>query len=486
MLLALFYARFHPERGPSIIHQYPASSAITSRSAESNSSTPETLFNFSDISSYIIPPYDLCNQPFSILTPTKPSHRILGFPVSLEDEKYARNRFTFNICFVLSATENAEPWNSIVRKTAAFFTALEEEDGLLQAEEDHTGLKWAGEKGYPVKSVGLVFSLLEQVVRQLNAHEETCVRVDEVRVLNLRLERPRGAIPPEVREWDVPLLIRGPPAREEWTWDLVCERVQPFIDGVRHVRRIAEEADVEMILVKKAVRELIHHQRVTLLDLFHFQAIYTLTADFAILATDAGSLEECKQYTAMDPQQNLLCCNRDGEEIAPPPTTTDTILNLYTALQPGVTLAEFCFRHQAQLARIDIRRFVTFGVLKGFLRRVNRYPVALQLQSSKSSLLDPTSGPLKGEEEEGVNASWKRAALSSGWPEPLATGREQDVSGAAQDEMSRRSAREEQLAAFLDGTHCLDEICVAMHASERRIVEEIQSGKFGSVVILSR
>ena len=124
-LKAIFYARFHPERGPSIIHQYPVRSIIVPKS-----SAGEALLNFSNISPYVIPPYELCNRFMSI---TSDDHQILGFPVSLEDAKYARNRFTFNVCFVLSEQIDPRPFEQIVRKTAYFFKALEGEDGLLSS-----------------------------------------------------------------------------------------------------------------------------------------------------------------------------------------------------------------------------------------------------------------------------------------------------------------------------------------------------------------
>ena len=69
---------------------------------------------------------------------------MLGFPVSLEDSKYERNRFTFNVCFVLDEYESHLSWEKVVQKTALFFQCMEEENGILSAEEQLEGLKWAG------------------------------------------------------------------------------------------------------------------------------------------------------------------------------------------------------------------------------------------------------------------------------------------------------------------------------------------------------
>ena len=72
---------------------------------------------------------------------------MLGFPISLEDSKYERNRFTFNVCFVLDEYEQGiGSWEQVVKKTAEFFRRIEEDDGILQAEEDAEGiLLWVWE-----------------------------------------------------------------------------------------------------------------------------------------------------------------------------------------------------------------------------------------------------------------------------------------------------------------------------------------------------
>ena len=490
MLRAIFYARFHPERGPSVIHHYPDPSIIAS-----STSSRETLLNFSDISSYIIPPYELCNQALSICVN---GCRVLGFPVSLEDARYERNRFTFNVCFVLSEQENDEvgntrAWERVVRKTAAFFKAMEEEDGVLQAEERLEALKWVGEEGYPAQRVGVVHTLLQAIVEDLNAYGETCVRVDDLHVLNLRLAAAKPA-PPKVKAWDVPLLVRPLPDPKVWTWDLALQRIYEYIDGVRHVQRVAELADVELKLVKRAVRELLYHERVVLLDIFHFQAIYALTTDFAHFVKDEDMLDECCKYIVVDPATNIFA--RSSQ----PPTTVEkqasslhvpakqTIITLYRSLTPGLTLHDFCLTHSTQLSNIDIRRLITFGILKGFLRRIHKYPLAIESQ--------PTPPPhhSRGSNEDAVkefDRAWKKAALSSGWATPPAELPLGDGIGnvSAKTTQSAEEALAEEdvkLARFLDGKHCLDEICVAMRMSEKAVMGRSGSGRFGEVVVVCK
>ncbi|KAK5121114.1 hypothetical protein LTR85_005598 [Meristemomyces frigidus] len=487
MLKAIFYARFHPGRGPSVIHQYPRGSIVR----ESSSNTVP-LLSFSDISAYVIPPYELCNQALSICTG---EYRVLGFPISLEDAKYERNRFTFNVCFVLDEGTDAQPWEQVVKKAAAFFRAVEEEDGLLQAEERLEGLKWAGEDGYPTEQVGVIHTLLEAIMEEVNAYGETCVRIDDIHVLNLRLT-PRRPAPSNVRAWNVPLLIRALPSPEEWTWDLTLQRIHPHIDGVKHIQRIADLADVELKLVKRAIRELMYHERAILLDIFHFQAIYAPTADFAWFAKDGDMLEECCQYVTVDPAKSII--RRGNQELSkgidsnPTPTA---IVGLYSSLGPGLLLHDFVLAHEAQLANIDIRRFITFGVLKGFLRRVHKYALAVDTTSSRelgTSDSSPSKSKPKSSEDivKQFDRAWKKAALTSGWAtpptEPPAPIVAAIISHSNGDADGVGDEEDEKLRGYLDGKHCMDEICVAVGMSEKRVVEEIKSGRLGEVVLFNK
>ncbi|KAK4543996.1 hypothetical protein LTR36_004770 [Oleoguttula mirabilis] len=490
MLKAIFYARFHPGRGPSVIHQYPNGSIMRDRT-----SNAVPLLSFSDISAYIIPPYELCNKPLSICTE---GYRVLGFPMSPEDAKYERNRFTFNVCFVLDESADARPWEPIVRKAAAFFRAMEEEDGLLQAEESLEGLKWAGEDGYPTDDIGIVRSLLETILEDVNAYAETCIRINELHVLNLRLTPHRPA-PPKVRAWNVPLLIRALPSPEEWTWDLTLQRIYPHLDGVKHVQCIAELADVELKLVKRAVRELMYHDHAILLDLFHFQAIYAPTADLVWFVQDREMLEECCQYVTVDQANNILSSDNNGESNgSTTKPTAATMVALYSSLGPGFLLYDFVLAHEAQLANVDIRRFITFGVIKGFLRRVHKYALAIESSSSRTlGASDPSPSKSKPKSGEDIvkefDRAWKRAALTSGWATPpteppapvVAAGLGNDSKISAELEEAR-SEKDEKLGGYMDGKHCMDEICVAVKTSEKKVVERIKDGRFGEVVLFNR
>ncbi|KAK3114849.1 Nitrogen permease regulator 2 [Teratosphaeriaceae sp. CCFEE 6253] len=454
-LQTVFYARFHPERGPSVVHQYPDDSIIATAPPADPARPPRVRWN--EISPNVIPPYELCDRPLSIVSN---GHRVLGFPISLEDAKYERNRFTFNVCFVLDERQDARPWYRVVAKTASFFRALEEEGGLLQAEERLPGLRWAGDVDYPAVATGVLHALLKGIVDDMNTYEETCIPVPATHdILNLRLAPPRRPPPPKVRSWDVPLLV-------------------------------------EVRLVKRAVRELVYHERAILLDLFHFQAIYTPTTDLAWFVRDEEMLEECGAYVALPPPVPPPLHPDPADAVAVSPAS---LVALYTSLSPGLTVQDFALTHEDELAGVDVRRLITYGVVKGVLRRVHKY--ALALDNSLSTRLSSTqdSSPTKSKPKSNEDAvrefdrAWKRAALTSGWATPPSAPLVMEV-GVAGAGRRRDAGNEEEndyhdtvvLRRLLDGRHCFDEICVTLGLSEKRVVEKLRGGDFGEVILFNK
>ena len=104
----------------------PIAQRLEARSMHSphnrESSTSRSLFHFDDISKYVIPPKALCGR--LVICATK-SHRILGFPVRLDEESYPRNYFLYNVCFVFERTADLSCYEPIARKVSRVLTACE-------------------------------------------------------------------------------------------------------------------------------------------------------------------------------------------------------------------------------------------------------------------------------------------------------------------------------------------------------------------------
>lgn len=388
-----------------------------------------------------------------------------------------------------------------MRKTARFFESIEREDCVLQIEEDLQGLKIAGEEGYPEREVGTVFYLLERIFEDVNAFGECCVQLPGwgMSTLNLRFEEcEEEGVAARVRSWDVPVLIRGLPAKEEWTWDLALERVGGFVDGIRHVGKIAEVADVEVKLVKRCVRELVLLKRAMVLDIFHFGAIYTCTSRVVEFVRDEGGMQaECAAYVAVPspPKPNHEKDNDNNPKLP----SKEILIDLYTSLQPGIPLRDFCLDRAEVLANIDIRRFITFGIIKGFLRRIHKFALSTEistynsttpLEKKRSGGGGSSSTRYSGDEAvREMDRAWRKAALSSGWATPPQGPPPTLMAGSGSLGGMKRTEGEmmqERLMGYLDGGWPLERACVEMGVSEKGFLERVRGGRCGEVVLFNK
>jgi hypothetical protein len=94
--------------------------------------------------------------------------------------------------------------------------------------------------------------------------------------------------------------------------------------------------------------------------------MYTLKPAITRLSSDPTIIAECGPYVTRP---------------AYPRASWPALLRLYSKLLPGVTVHEWIERNNILAMGIDPRRFVSFGIIKGFLRRVHRWPVMIERTS---------------------------------------------------------------------------------------------------------
>ena len=99
-----WFFKFSPRRAPS-------------------ASLGRALFNFDDVSKYIIPASPLCGR---LVVCNARQSKIIGFPSELSGN-YERNYFRFNVCFVFDGARSAElaPYEAVVRKVGRVLASCE-------------------------------------------------------------------------------------------------------------------------------------------------------------------------------------------------------------------------------------------------------------------------------------------------------------------------------------------------------------------------
>ena len=153
-----------------------------------------------------------------------------------------------------------------------------------------------------------------------------------------------------------------------------------------------------------------------LIDLFQYSNSYALVGGSKGLALSSGDAPEDGQT---DPGIECSAYVSAPEQ----PIQGLTLLKYYARLQPGQTVGDWVEQNSIHLTGIDVRRMMSFGVIKGFLRRCHCYPI----------WLDHPDYRAKGNAKSTVNGQQESKAATPSYPSSL--------------------------PKMLDGQHHTDEIC---------------------------
>ena len=153
-IASIFYAEFDTVQGPKLMFQVPENNLKNS--------------DFDSLCEYIIPKSELYGRYICI---SIGSLQICGLPVAIEDSKYERNQFLFNLCFVFKADDDTSVFEGVVRRMARELTSLEIESAFMSDPSKKCQLR----------------DITEQVYNDLNTYFETQISVDEINRINLKV-----------------------------------------------------------------------------------------------------------------------------------------------------------------------------------------------------------------------------------------------------------------------------------------------------------
>ena len=498
-------------KGPKVIHQVPENSIVQTID-EHDASQQRPFFSFRAISSFIIPRQSLCGNLISLSPPTSgphsPSYLILGYPVCITSPSYFRNEFIFNFALVLSHAESPDvnAYQSVVTKLAHLMRSLEEQSYFLSRDTSSPG-------------TGKLYSLCEMLMEDLNNYCECMIPIDDLNTLNIKLF-PTYPPPPPVKAWHVPIFTVRPETLMDETWDLTMQRVVPYINGVSSVKQIALLADADYNLTRSCIKHLLFYGCLLLLDIFSFSAIYAPSAEFSnTIATNEDMQRECARYvnTKFAPlaQETILQSSNgngniplnqsvlgddDGDDDDVWPLTAGGkivdgvgIVQLFAALRHGLSVREWYAENSNALGNVDLRRFITFGVIKGFVFRVHKYAFltdsgALNGVSKRKSSGRKTTGRVmttKGPRRRTTIARSMSSERNIVEDDDVGSTRRLRQGESSDEDADADGISNARLRKYLDGTHCFDEICTALEISEKELVDRIKRYP-GEVLIIHR
>lgn len=111
--------------------------------------------SFQSLNAYIIPKNELQDR---LITVNSLGYKVLGYPVGIDNKKFLRNRYIFNLCFVCEASKRTVQYEPLVKKLARYLVHLETECCFLSDETSKAGLP----------------EFLHQIREQLNSSERAC------------------------------------------------------------------------------------------------------------------------------------------------------------------------------------------------------------------------------------------------------------------------------------------------------------------------
>ncbi|KAI9868128.1 MAG: Nitrogen permease regulator 2 [Trichoglossum hirsutum] len=250
----------------------------------------------------------------------------------------------------------------------------------------------------------------------------------------------------------------------------------PHINGLNATSRLSALSSADPSLVKKSLSHLLYYNCLLMLDIFQYSAIYAVTAEISLLVADADVQRECAAYVAASDN----CDQDDDDDDGAPPVDPALIISLYASLRQGLTLKAWCVEHEPFLAAVDVRRFISFGVIKGFLYRVHKYAVrSLDAPKPAAAAAAAAAAAMDVSTPVVVVPTGKPPARPSVVVVPGGGG------AAAGDDEKRKTVEQLPLMAkYLDGTHCLDEICTDLGLSEKEVLKKL--GAYGDVHIIHK
>ncbi|KAI8381589.1 nitrogen permease regulator 2 [Radiomyces spectabilis] len=412
---SIFYAVFDIIKGTVVKHQVPEGSITPQSPDDANGNTvvssTKPLIDFEAISEYIIPKKQLYKR---LVTICANNYKVMGCPVVLHDhEKYRdfRNEFRFNCCFVFERDAETGSYEAVVRKLSRVLEGLELECDFLSQD--------ANSESRTVQNV------IEQLFEDLNSYCECQIPINSCNTINLKLF-PTYPNPQPVSDYQVPVCTVDLKKIMTPNWDITVQKVAQHIDGTNHVKRIAELANCRPEWARQCMEHLMYYGCIIMTDIFQFANIYAVKPDITrLIDMKSGLAQECLRYVTLPNH---------------PPPSLSRVFALYCGLQYGSSVRDWIEEHQVSNLPIDVRRFISFGIIKGLIYRVHKYPMLTNTSHSNDN--NAPSFPVRTQYSKIIN---------------LNTG----------------TTIHPDIIPFLDGRHHYDEICTALKCSPQELDEQL-------------
>ncbi|KAH3675639.1 hypothetical protein WICMUC_002556 [Wickerhamomyces mucosus] len=285
---------------------------------------------------------------------------------------------------------------------------------ILSDLESHTNSSTpigTAQKDGNVLKLESVESLIQQIYQDLNNYSECLIPIDSGNSVDIKLF-PQLPPPPRLNPEDVPISMVNLEGLVDVNWDPAMLKILPYINGINSIKRISVLANSDYVIVKTCIQHLLYYKCIIITDIFQFSNIYAPTSSINLFLTDSHMALECQAYVVSPsifkdkPFETPLSSNHDDDSISSSNirsskssriasavnllgsysasltraesiilTSKSKLFYLYRSLHQGQTVKNWYKEHSEDLKYIDVRRFLSFGVLRGLIYRVHSYPI---------------------------------------------------------------------------------------------------------------
>ncbi|CAJ0952672.1 unnamed protein product, partial [Mesorhabditis belari] len=379
---AMFFCEFDLDKGPVI--------RVNVEDGDFNLDDVLDSRRFASYSSALIPRDELLNKHVKIgIHTTRMKYKVMGYPVGLQKpewfshvpkrtaETYRREKYRFCVCIIVpheaSLDENDYVYELFVEKMTSYLLNAEIEEYFLSDRKDNN----------------VIHDYLRVTLESINSTGEAQFQLTKKNRCYLKILPPyRGREPPDVLPHMVPIIkkdLKLTPDRM-CKMDVVSYMLVPKINGIRCVKELAMCTGLDTELVTRCIKALCYFDILALAPLFLYSNNYVATEKLHDFYNDANMIQECLEFV----RRRVKRKKTNEIIILQPPKFTD-VFRLYLNLKIGQRLSEFVITNDPKSLFVDVRRFIQFGMIRGFLRKLSIYPIVINF-CTKGSLLSKFDG----------------------------------------------------------------------------------------------
>ena len=273
---------------------------------------------------------------------------IAGYPVLIENSKYARNALIFNLCLVGQRSANTSLLLCMAEKLARLLKSAELQFGFLSKSENRT------EKLQElIENIFIDLKSKGQTRRILENSFPFFVALPKATFFTGKIEKTVLDIKPT----EIPFIKKGNRTKRWTICDCLGQRIVETIDGHTSVAQLSAKfpGPNAYITVTTILSQLVRFGLIGLRTTVNNWDMFAVTSKLSLLLTDDKLSKECiAQATKADIDTYPLVH----------PALLSNILLFMTQFQHGITVGDLTMRNKHFLADIDVT-YVNYIFLAG-------------------------------------------------------------------------------------------------------------------------